>query len=126
MTMGVVGRKAGMTRIFTEDGAYIPVTVIEVTPNRVTQVKSAENDGYRAVALMQLCIAALLLVTLPVWKKAGGTAPEEKRRSVGVRGALKIKGVPYLLAGFFGYCAAEATAMQWASTLPAAITNMRR
>lgn len=49
MTMGVVGRKAGMTRIFTEDGAYIPVTVIEVTPNRVTQVKSAENDGYRAV-----------------------------------------------------------------------------
>ena len=52
------------------------------------------NDGYRAVALMQLCIAALLLVTLPVWKKAGGTAPEEKRRSVGVRGALKIKGVP--------------------------------
>lgn len=49
MTMGVVGRKAGMTRIFTEDGAYIPVTVIEVTPNRVTQVKSADNDGYRAV-----------------------------------------------------------------------------
>ena len=49
MTMGVVGRKAGMTRIFTEDGAYIPVTVIEVTPNRVTQVKTADNDGYRAV-----------------------------------------------------------------------------
>ena len=47
--MGVVGRKAGMTRIFTEDGAYIPVTVIEVTPNRVTQVKTADNDGYRAV-----------------------------------------------------------------------------
>jgi large subunit ribosomal protein L3 len=38
-----------MTRIFTEDGAYIPVTVIEVTPNRVTQVKTADNDGYRAV-----------------------------------------------------------------------------
>lgn len=49
MTMGVVGRKAGMTRIFTEDGAYIPVTVIEVTPNRVTQVKGADSDGYRAV-----------------------------------------------------------------------------
>jgi large subunit ribosomal protein L3 len=49
MTIGVVGRKAGMTRIFTEDGAYIPVTVIEVTPNRVTQVKTADNDGYRAV-----------------------------------------------------------------------------
>ena len=82
------------------------------------------NDGYRAVALVQLCIAALLLVTLPVWKKAGGTAPEEKRRSVGVRGALKIKGVPYLLAGFFGYCAAEATAMQWASTYFVAVKGL--
>ena len=49
MAIGVVGRKAGMTRIFTEDGAYIPVTVIEVTPNRVTQVKTADSDGYRAV-----------------------------------------------------------------------------
>jgi len=49
MTIGVVGRKAGMTRIFTEDGAYIPVTVIEVTPNRVTQVKTVDSDGYRAV-----------------------------------------------------------------------------
>lgn len=82
------------------------------------------NDGYRAVALVQLCIAALLLVTLPVWKKAGGTAPEEKRRSVGVRGALKIRGVPYLLAGFFGYCAAEATAMQWASTYFVAVKGL--
>lgn len=82
------------------------------------------NDGYRAVALMQLCIAALLLVTLPAWKKAGGTVPEEKRRSVGVRGALKIKGVPYLLAGFFGYCAAEATAMQWASTYFVAVKGL--
>ncbi len=49
MSIGVVGRKAGMTRIFTEDGVSIPVTVIEVEPNRVTQVKSSEVDGYRAV-----------------------------------------------------------------------------
>ena len=49
MTIGVVGRKAGMTRIFTEDGAAIPVTVIEVEPNRVTQVKSLETDGYSAL-----------------------------------------------------------------------------
>ncbi|MDH3354303.1 MAG: 50S ribosomal protein L3 [Chromatiales bacterium] len=49
MTIGVVGRKAGMTRIFTEDGASIPVTVIEVEPNRVTQVKSLETDGYSAL-----------------------------------------------------------------------------
>ena len=49
MTIGVVGRKAGMTRVFTEDGASIPVTVIEVEPNRVTQVKADETDGYRSV-----------------------------------------------------------------------------
>ena len=49
MTIGVVGRKAGMTRIFTEEGASIPVTVIEVEPNRVTQVRTEEVDGYKAV-----------------------------------------------------------------------------
>jgi len=49
MTIGVVGRKVGMTRIFTEEGASLPVTVIEVEPNRVTQVKTPETDGYRAI-----------------------------------------------------------------------------
>lgn len=49
MTIGVVGRKVGMTRIFTEDGASLPVTVIEVEPNRVTQLRTEEADGYRAV-----------------------------------------------------------------------------
>lgn len=49
MTIGVIGRKCGMTRIFTEEGISIPVTVIEVEPNRVTQFKSEETDGYRAV-----------------------------------------------------------------------------
>lgn len=49
MTIGIVGRKSGMTRIFTEDGVSIPVSVIEVEPNRITQVKSAETDGYSAV-----------------------------------------------------------------------------
>ncbi len=49
MAIGVVGRKCGMTRIFTEDGASIPVTVIEVEPNRVSQLKTLEIDGYRAV-----------------------------------------------------------------------------
>ncbi len=49
MAIGVIGRKAGMTRIFAEGGESIPVTVIEVPPNRVSQVKSAEIDGYRAV-----------------------------------------------------------------------------
>ncbi|NCF59029.1 MAG: 50S ribosomal protein L3 [Gammaproteobacteria bacterium] len=49
MTMGLVGRKCGMTRVFTEDGVSIPVTVIEAQPNQITQVKTAENDGYRAL-----------------------------------------------------------------------------
>ncbi len=49
MTMGLVGRKCGMTRVFTDDGDSIPVTVIEAHPNRITQVKSTERDGYRAV-----------------------------------------------------------------------------
>ncbi len=49
MTMGLVGRKCGMTRVFTEDGTSVPVTVIEAQPNRVTQVKTVEIDGYRAL-----------------------------------------------------------------------------
>ena len=49
MTMGLVGRKCGMTRVFTEEGISIPVTVIEAQPNRITQVKTLETDGYRAL-----------------------------------------------------------------------------
>jgi large subunit ribosomal protein L3 len=49
MTIGLVGRKSGMTRVFTEDGVSIPVTVVEVSPNRVTQIKDIDSDGYRAI-----------------------------------------------------------------------------
>jgi large subunit ribosomal protein L3 len=49
MTIGLVGRKAGMTRVFTEAGDTQPVTVIEVLPNRIVQVKDSKADGYRAV-----------------------------------------------------------------------------
>ena len=49
MSLGLIGRKAGMTRVFTEDGVSVPVTVIEVEPNRVTCVKTVETDGYAAV-----------------------------------------------------------------------------
>ena len=51
MTIGIVGRKVGMTRIFTEDGTSIPVSVVEVLPNRITQVKTVESDGYQAVQI---------------------------------------------------------------------------
>ena len=47
--IGIVGRKAGMSRMFTEDGRSIPVTVIEASPNRITQIKTTETDGYTAV-----------------------------------------------------------------------------
>ena len=49
MTLGLVGRKVGMTRIFTDEGASVPVTVLDVSNNRVTQVKTTQNDGYCAV-----------------------------------------------------------------------------
>lgn len=49
MTIGVVGRKAGMTRIFTEEGTSVPVSVIEVASNRITQIKTDETDGYQAI-----------------------------------------------------------------------------
>lgn len=51
MSLGVVGRKCGMTRVFTDDGASVPVTVIEVEPNRITQIKREERDGYRAIQI---------------------------------------------------------------------------
>ena len=49
MSIGLVGRKSGMTRVFTEDGSSIPVTVVEIQPNRVTQIKTLETDGYSAI-----------------------------------------------------------------------------
>ncbi len=51
MTIGVIGRKAGMTRIFTEEGGSIPVSVIEVSSNRITQIKTEETDGYQAIQI---------------------------------------------------------------------------
>ena len=49
MSIGLVGRKCGMTRVFTEDGVSVPVTLIEASPNRITQVKTKETDGYSAI-----------------------------------------------------------------------------
>ena len=51
MGIALIGRKAGMTRVFTDDGVSLPVTVIEVEPNRVTQIKNLETDGYRALQI---------------------------------------------------------------------------
>ncbi len=75
------------------------------------------NEGYRTVAMIQFAIALILLSTLAVWK-VNQKAEENngERKVLGIKGALRIKGVPYLLTGFFAYCAAESTAMLWASS----------
>ena len=91
MTIGLIGRKRGMTRVFTEQGDSIPVTVIEVSPNRVTQVKTVETDGYSA---LQVTIGSKRnsLVTKPEaghYSKAGVEAGEGlwELRLEGVEGA---------------------------------------
>ena len=76
---------------------------------------STWNTGYRLIGLIQMAIGLLLLVTLPVWKINRPKA-ESSSEAKGLISVLKIKGVPFLLTGFFAYCAAEATAMGWAST----------
>jgi len=73
MSLGLVGRKVGMTRVFTDDGTSVPVTVIEVEPNRVSQIKTVETDGYVAVQVITGTRRASR-VTRPMaghYKKAG-------------------------------------------------------
>lgn len=84
---------------------------------------SVWNTGYRIVGFLQLGIALLLLFTLPVWKVNKDTSAYQGK-SIGLIKALRIKGVPFLLVGFFAYCAAEATTMNWASTYFSTVKNM--
>ena len=77
MSVGLVGRKCGMTRIFRENGDSIPVTVIEALPNRVTTVKTAERDGYRAV---QVTVGAAPKAHRTTKAEVGHFAQAEGRR----------------------------------------------
>lgn len=78
---------------------------------------SAWTNGYRMVSFLQFGIAAVLLLTLPLWNTIkSGAVNENSTKILGIMGALKIKGVPFLLIGFLSYCAAEATTMLWASS----------
>lgn len=73
MALGLIGKKLGMTRVYAPDGSATPVTVLEVTPNRVTQVKAADKDGYTAVQVT-LGTRRATRVTKPMaghFKKAG-------------------------------------------------------
>lgn len=75
------------------------------------------NSGYRIVSYVQLGITLVLVATLFAWKaNVSFETVATEGKPVGIKGALKIKGVPYLLIGFFAYCAAEGTAMVWASS----------
>ncbi len=76
MAIGLIGKKVGMSRVFNADGAAVPVTVLEVDPNRITQVKNEANDGYRAVQVT-LGTRRLSRVTKPMaghFAKAGVAA----------------------------------------------------
>ena len=75
------------------------------------------TDGYRTVSYIQFAIAAVLVLTIPLWKVNKEKESSENNTAVlGIRGAFKIKGVPSLLLGFLSYCAAESTTMLWASS----------
>ncbi len=75
------------------------------------------NDGYRTVSYIQLGITLIVGVTLFAWKAESASGSSAvSRKPLKIKDALKIKGVPYILTGFFAYCAAENTAMVWASS----------
>lgn len=78
---------------------------------------STWNSGYRIVSGIQFVIAIILVLTLAVWKVNQTSDDEQEENEViGIKGVLKIKGVSYLLLGFFAYCAGESTTMLWASS----------
>lgn len=92
-------------------------TIISPYIMRYALLHTTWTDGYRKVCFLQFGIAALLILTLPLWKINESVKTEEKKAELlGIRGALKIKGVLYILTGFFAYCAAESTTMLWASS----------
>lgn len=86
---------------------------------------SVWNNGYRMVSFLQIGIAMVLLLTLPMWKvNQKKEAAHEEGKVLGIKGALQIKGVPFQVLGFLAYCAAESTAMLWASSYLAGTRNV--
>ncbi len=74
------------------------------------------NNGYRYVSYIQFSIVIVMILTLPLWRVNQKRSLSAESGKVGISNALRIKGVPYLLLGFFAYCAAESTTMNWASS----------
>lgn len=87
------------------------------------------SDGYRWVSFIQFGIVLILVISLPLWKINDNKTEvnsDDGKALLGIRGALKIKGVPFLLTGFFSYCAAEATTMLWASSYLEGVANVSK
>lgn len=74
------------------------------------------QKGYFSVSVIQIILTVILFISLPLWKKNSEKSEEREAKVVGLRGAFKIKGVPYVMAAFFCYCAMESTAGLWASS----------
>ncbi len=90
---------------------------------------STWSDGYKWVSFIQFGIVLILVISLPLWKVNDNKiniSNGDSKALLGIRGALKIKGVPFLLTGFFSYCAAEATAMLWASSYLEDVTDISK
>ncbi len=90
-----------------------------VSPNIMSMAlaRGSWQSGYRTVSLLQFGIAAILALSLPLWRREGqNQAQESPSQTVGIKNTLRIKGVPALLAAFFCYCAAESTVMLWLSS----------
>ena len=94
MTIGLVGRKCGMTRVFTDDGVSIPVTVIEVLPNRVTQIKTVDNDGYMAIQVTTgTCKRSRLSKAEAGHFAKAGVEPGYELREFNVEDTKQIEGI---------------------------------
>ena len=92
-------------------------TIVSPYVMSLALTRATWQAGYRTVGLIQLAIAAVLLFTLPLWNVHGeGNGAQRGGRVLGLKGALKIRGVPQLLLGFCGYCALESTCMLWTSS----------
>lgn len=93
-------------------------TIVSPSIMSFALTKYSWSFGYRAVAVIQLVIAIILLLAMPLWRinRNEDDKAQGKEKTVGIIEALKIKGVPSLLLGFFGYCALESTATNWAAT----------
>lgn len=100
-------------------------TIISPYIMSIAIMRSTWSAGYRAVAAIQLAIVVILLLTLRAWRVNGSPAEQGEGDTdiLGLRGALRIKGAPSLFIGFFAYCAAEGTAMLWASSY---LTDVKR